>query len=102
MNIYTIYRWELVVLAIVIVMVYAYVTVIRDWLDYRQARKEIFAFVKSYKRRCSGANRFVVTVETLQDSFRTYSTSIILNVWLELVKERVIEIDKEDQEWCIR
>jgi len=82
--------------------VYIYIYVIKEWLEYRQAKKEIFAFVKSYKRRCTGNNRFLVTVESLQDSFRIYNTSVITKVWLELVNERVIEQDNQDQEWCVR
>lgn len=96
------YGWALVVLVISIVSMYGYVFVVRDWLQYRRARKEIFEFVKARKRRCTGNNRFLVTVEALQDSFRIYNTNIILNVWLDLVKERVIEQDPQDQEWCIR
>jgi len=96
------YAWVIMGVFIVIVLGYTYIYIVKDWFAYRKARKEIFVFVKSYKRRCTGANRFVVTVEVLQDSFREYDNSIILNVWLELMNERVIEIDPQDQEWCIR
>lgn len=70
--------------------------------DLKQARTEIFAYVESYKRKCTGNNRFVVTVPTLQDAFREYDTKTINKVWLELIKERVIVQDPEDHEWCIR
>lgn len=70
--------------------------------DYKRARTEIFAYVESYKRKCTGNNRFVVTVPSLQDAFREYDTPTINKVWLELVKERVIEQDPQDHEWCIR
>lgn len=70
--------------------------------DYKRARAEIFAYVGSYKRRCSGTNKFIVTVETLQDAFREYDTPTINKVWLELIKERVIERDPDDREWCIK
>lgn len=96
------YVWVVLVVTGIISIVYIYVYVVKDWLEYRQARKEIFTFVKSYKRRCTGSNRFVVTVETLQNSFRTYNTNIILNVWMELVNERVIELDAQDSEWVIK
>jgi len=70
--------------------------------DYKRARTEIFAYVDAYKRKCSGANRFIVTVEALQDAFREYDTPTINKVWLELVKERVIERDSDDNEWCLK
>ena len=96
------YVWIILIVAGIMIVVYTYVYGVKDWLEYRKARKEIFAFVKSYKRRCTGANRFIVTVEVLQDSFREYNSTTILNVWMELVNERVIEQDKQDQEWCVR
>lgn len=74
----------------------------RDTGTKSNAREDIFEYVKAYKRRCTGANRFVVTVETLQDSFREYETVVINAVWMELVKEHVIERDPEDGEWCVR
>jgi hypothetical protein len=69
---------------------------------HREARKEIFAYVKAYKRRCTGNNRFVVTVPVLQDAFREYETETINKVWLELIRERIIEPDPQDGEWVIR
>ncbi len=79
-----------------------YVMFVKDRLEYRKAKKDIFEFVKSYKKRCTGSNRFVVSIETLQDSFREYETKIIHRVWLELIHERIIEIDPQDGVWCIR
>lgn len=70
--------------------------------DLQQARTEIFAYVESYKRKCTGNNRFIVTVETLQDAFREYDTPMINKIWLELIKERVIEQDPLTHDWCIR
>ena len=70
--------------------------------DYKKARIEIFAYVEGYKRRCTGNNRFIVEVETLQDAFREYDTPTINKVWLELIKERVIEQDPLTNDWCIR
>lgn len=71
-----------------------------DWFAYRRAKREIFAFVESYKRRCTGNNQFVVTVETLQDSFREYNTNVITKVWLELVNYHIIQ--SQDGEWVVR
>jgi len=96
------YGWTITVVFVVSLVVYVYIYMIKDWLDYRRAKRDIFDFVKSYKRRCTGNNRFVVTIESLQDSFRKYNTTVITNVWLDLVNERVIEQDSQDQEWCIR
>lgn len=79
-----------------------YIYLLKDYLDYRQAKKEIFVFVKSYKHRCTKQNRFLVTIEYLQDSFREYDTSVIEKVWLDLVNERMIEQDEYDKEWCIK
>lgn len=69
---------------------------------YKDAKNEIFEYVKSYKRRCTGNNRFEVTVSSLQDAFREYDIFTINRVWLELVHERVIEQDPQDRTWCIR
>jgi hypothetical protein len=92
----------LIVGFVVVIVGYIYIYVVQDWLEYQKAKKEIFTFVKSYKRRCTGSNRFIVTVESLQDSFRAYNTTVITNVWLELVAEHVIEQDLQDQEWCVK
>jgi hypothetical protein len=96
------YVWIVLIVSCAIIVVYIYVYGVKDWLEYRKAKKEISAFVKSYKKRCTGNNRFVVTVESLQDSFREYDSSVILNVWMDLVNERVVEQDPQDQEWCVR
>jgi hypothetical protein len=96
------YAWIIIGVVIVLATGHIYIHVIKDWLEYREAKKDIFTFVISYKRRCTAQNRFVVTVESLQDSFREYNTKVITKVWLDLVNERVIEQDLQDQEWCIR
>lgn len=74
----------------------------KEWLDYREARAEITEFVKGYKHRCNGSNRFVVTVQALQDSFREYDTVTVERVWRDLVKNHIIQQDPMDNEWCIR
>ena len=79
-----------------------YVYIGRYITDYRKAKKEIIAYVQSYKRRCNGNNRFVVTVESLQDCFREYDVRTIEKVWLELIRLRLIEEDIQDNEWCVR
>jgi hypothetical protein len=96
--------WILVLVGIIVgaVLAWLYVYVIKDWLEYREAKNEIFTFVKSYRRLCTGNNRFIVTTETLQDSFRKYNIELITKVWLDLVNEHVIEQDQQDKEWCIR
>ena len=69
---------------------------------YRKVRSEIFEYVKGHKRLCTGNNRFVVTVTTLQDVFREYDTEVIEKVWIELVEEHLVQLDPQDNEWCIR
>jgi hypothetical protein len=69
---------------------------------YRKAKKLIFDYVKSYKRLCTGNNRFVVTVPVLQDVFREFNTDVIEKVWRDLVIEKIIQEDPMDGEWCIR
>ena len=97
------YVWGILLVSVAVVStVYLYVFVIKDLIEYRKARTEIFAFVGSYKKRCTGNNRFVVTTESLQDSFREYEISIIKKVWEELIRERLIEQDTNDQEWVVR
>ena len=96
------YGWGIMAVLTIVGLGYTYIYVIKDWFEYRQAKRDIFDFVKSYKKRCNGANRFEVTVESLQDSFRIYNTTIITNVWLELIAERVIEQDPMDSLWCVR
>ena len=90
-----------VVVGVVVLVVTAY-RVFMPNMKYRKAKKEIFAFVKEHKTKCTGNNRFVVTEESLQFSFREYDKQIILNVWLDLINEHVIVMDPEDQVWCIR
>lgn len=94
--------WLVLGVICIMVVVYVYIFGFKDKSDYKKARVAIFAFVGAYKKRCNGNNRFVVTIETLQDSFREYDTTTITNVWLELIKERVIEQDLQDNEWCVR
>ena len=73
-----------------------------DKTEYKKAKKEIFEYVKARKSRCSGANRFVVTVPVLQEVFPEFETKIIDKVWQDLVSDRVIQQDPQDQEWCLR
>lgn len=96
--------WILITVGVVVIMILAwlYVYVVKDWLEYKKAEEEIFTFVKSYKRLCTGNNRFIVTTETLQDSFRKYNIEVICKVWVKLVNDRVIQQDEQDKEWCIR
>lgn len=88
------------VLLVVVVIWYAYFG--QYITDYRKAKRDIVPFVESYKRRCTGDNRFVVRVEDLQDSFREYNVEIIKKVWLDLIEMKLIEKDPVDGEWCIR
>jgi hypothetical protein len=83
-------------------LVFVYVFVLKDRLDYKKAKAEIFPFVQSYKKKCTGVNRFVVTVPELQNIFREYETNIINRVWLDLIREHVIEQDPMDNEWVVR
>jgi hypothetical protein len=95
--------WLWVSVAIIaVVFIVCYRAYYKKYGEHKEAKEEIFAYVKAYKRRCTGSNRFVVSVPTLQDAFREYETDLINKVWLELVEERVIEQDEQDHEWCIR
>ena len=95
--------WTMSISFVVIICIWVwYVYVGRYMTDYRKAKKEIIAYVQSYKKRCTSNNRFVVTVESLQDSFREYDVQTIEKVWLDLVNSRIIERDPKDQEWCVR
>lgn len=95
--------WLWVSVAIIaVVSILGYRAYYKKYGEYKEARENIFEYVKKYKQRCTGSNRFEVTVETLQDSFREYETELINKVWLELVEERVIEQDAQDHTWCIR
>jgi hypothetical protein len=89
-------------MAVALVWWVVYIYWWQDKAAYKQARQDIFSFVESYKLKCRGNNRFVVTVATLQDSFREYDTKIIERVWQELVDERKIMPDPQDNEWCVR
>lgn len=94
--------WILLAVVVVLSGVFIYIFVLKDKHEYKKAKAEIFPFVESYKRKCTGNNRFVVTVNSLQNAFRSYETKIINKVWLDLVKERVIEKDPMDDEWCVK
>jgi len=91
---------SMVVLIVIVVWWYAYFG--QYVTDYHKAEKEIIAFIQSYRKRCTGNNRFIVTVESLQDSFREYDVRTIEKVWLELIRLRLIEEDPQDKEWCVR
>lgn len=69
---------------------------------YQVAKLKIFKYVKAYKGRCTGVNRFLVNEFELQNAFREYNIDIIEKVFQELIIHRVIERDPTDQEWCIR
>lgn len=64
--------------------------------------EEVKSYVEGYRRRCVGNNRFVVSLETLQDVFREYDTETIRKAWLRLIEDRIIEEDPVDGEWCIK
>lgn len=72
-------------------------------IRYKQiAKEQIFNYVKAYKGRCTGANRFIVTPEELQNAFIEYDIMLIEQIHQELINDRIIERDPTDQEWCIR
>lgn len=72
------------------------------YYQFYTASKNVREWVLSYQRRCTGNNRFIVTKQTLQDSFPEYNSDLIDKVWLMLVRERIIVEDPMDGEWCIR
>jgi hypothetical protein len=94
--------WGILLLIVLVAGVFVYVFVLKDIFEYRKAKAEIFPYVESYKKKCVGVNRFVVTVPELQNIFREYETKIINRVWLDLIREHVIEKDPMDDEWCVR
>jgi hypothetical protein len=73
-----------------------------DYLRYRYAKNIIISYVQCYKRRCTGNNRFVVTVSELQNIFREFETHIIEKVWQDLINKHLIHQDAMDGEWCIK
>lgn len=94
--------WTLVTVIIVVVTWLLMDKYIWPAVMYRRAKKEVTPWVESYKARCRGNNRFVVTVADLQDSFREYDTDTLKKVWNHLVEEKIIQQDPMDNEWCIR
>lgn len=94
--------WVWLAVAVIVAVFVVYMYFIKDWVDYRRAKIEIVSYIKMYKRRCTGNNRFIVTIETLQNAFREYDTLVIEKVWLELVHEKLIEQDIQDNTWCVR
>lgn len=88
-----------------IISVMVFVVLIGQYRRIRYARiakEQIFSYVKSYKGRCTGANRFIVTPEVLQNVFLEYDIVLIEHVHQELINDRIIERDPTDQEWCVR
>lgn len=79
-----------------------YVIYIHDWIEYRKARRDIVPWVESYKRRCTGNNRFVVTPAELQNCFTEYDYQTIKKVWQYLISHNVIRRDEMDGEWVIK
>lgn len=81
---------------------FVYIIAIHDIIEYRKALRDIIPWVESYKSRCTGNNRFVVTPTTLQDAFREYDYEVVRKVWLKLANKKIIEKDPMDNEWVIR
>lgn len=98
MNKYVIY---VIFIVIMFFSIRFFIWWIRD-KEYKKAKKEIFNYVKLYKRRCTGVNVFPVTVYILQNIFREYDTETIEKVHKDLVKENVIRWDMIYSDWCIK
>lgn len=94
--------WIMVGFIVFILAGIVWVVWIDKWLTYRRAKSEVIPWVQSYKVRCRGNNRFVVTVTELQNAFREYDTETLKKVWNALVEEKIIQQDPMDNEWCIR
>ena len=81
-------------------------TIVIGWYHrirhYQKAKVEIFKYVKAYKSKCTGMNRFIVSEYELQNVFREYNMDLIEKVFQELINHRIIERDPTDQEWCVR
>ena len=58
--------------------------------------------MKTYKGKCTGLNRFIVSEVELQNIFREYDIDLIEEIFQELINHRIIERDPIDQEWCVR
>lgn len=78
-----------------------YEVFIRDLLQYRKAKRDVYAIMMSYKARTTGQNRFIVTVETLSQVFPDYDRQVLSRIWLELVHEKIVRQDVIDNEWVI-
>lgn len=75
---------------------------IYDEVVYRKARKEIVDYVRSYRRRCTGNNRFVVNESVLQDVFREYDSNTIFRVMVYMIDNHILDEDPMDGTICIR
>ncbi len=71
------------------------------WQFYK-AKKLIIPWLKNYREVCNGQNRFLVSVELLQDRFREFDTVTIEQVFDELITQGIVVRDPYDGEWCIR
>ena len=87
-------------LLVLVLLVYGHR--LQDWIEYRRAHREIFAYMKKYSNRCGKANRFIVTIEVLQEIFNEYDTVTLTKIWEELVDKKIVMRDPADDEWCIR
>lgn len=68
---------------------------------WRLAKYKVFKHVKSYRVKCTGTNRFVVTPETLAEVFPEYNEGMIYSLWIALMEDKVIE-QHIDGEWCVK
>lgn len=95
---------------ILITITYLAALVVSGWLivreykrrKYQKVKDDIFNYVKSYKNRCTGHNKFVISVEILQDIFREYDTETIERVFRDLINEKVLSQNEFDKDWCIQ
>lgn len=92
----------MVTLLVLMIMYAVYKLWLKDWLEYRKAHNDIYGVMVLYRQRTTGQNRFIITTETLRESFPDYDEEVITRVWLELVKDRIIEKHSIDNEWGIQ
>ncbi len=70
--------------------------------EYRCARKSIYALIEEYESKLTGANRFIVNIDTLHNVFPYFDRKIITRIWKELRDTGIVVLDPMDNEWCMK
>lgn len=72
------------------------------WMRANAMHGEVVDWLRDYRRRLTGGNRFVINELLLRSHFPEYGHAVVSKVWRRIKDEQLIVIDDKDGEWCIK